>query len=63
MDEVGRVVLNVCNVVPAGVVIFFPSYEYESLVYDRWLKSGVVDKIACKKKVNGIPSPVILFTL
>ena len=32
MDELGRVVLNVCGAVPDGVVLFFPSYSYEETV-------------------------------
>ena len=51
MDEVGRVITNVCNIVPAGVVLFFPSYEYENLVYERWQKSGFFEKISRKKRV------------
>ena len=25
--------MNLVNVIPAGVVVFFPSYDYEELVY------------------------------
>ena len=48
----GRVVYNVCNVVPGGVVVFFPSYDYEKFVYSHWEKTGFIEKIASKKKVG-----------
>jgi chromosome transmission fidelity protein 1 len=36
IDELGRAVLNICSVVPDGVVIFFPSYLYLDTVVQRW---------------------------
>ena len=37
VDELGRVLLvNVCSVVPGGVVLFLPSYGYEAEVVRRW---------------------------
>ena len=30
LSELSRVLMNACNVIPGGVVVFFPSYEYES---------------------------------
>lgn len=37
MDELGRLLLNVCRVTPGGVVVFLPSYQYEetskSIIY------------------------------
>ncbi|XP_072040850.1 ATP-dependent DNA helicase DDX11-like [Amphiura filiformis] len=51
MDEVGRVLVNVSNVVPGGVVIFFPSYDYEKLIYSHWEKTGVIARLGMKKKV------------
>jgi len=36
IDELGRAVLNICSVVPDGVVIFFPSYLYLDTVVKRW---------------------------
>ena len=51
MDEVGRVLANVSNVVPGGVVVFFPSYDYEKLIYSHWEKTGVIRRLEAKKKV------------
>ncbi|KAK9511713.1 hypothetical protein O3M35_000321 [Rhynocoris fuscipes] len=51
INEIGRLLINVCNVVPSGVVCFFPSYEYEKEVYEYFDKNDVIKKISLKKKV------------
>uniref|UniRef100_A0A672VFZ4 ATP-dependent DNA helicase DDX11 n=1 Tax=Strigops habroptila TaxID=2489341 RepID=A0A672VFZ4_STRHB len=51
MDETGRILCNLCNVVPGGVVCFFPSYEYEKQVYAHWEKTGLLTRLAAKKKI------------
>ncbi|XP_012945666.1 ATP-dependent DNA helicase DDX11 [Aplysia californica] len=51
LDELGRVLVNLCAVVPGGLVCFFPSYEYEARVYQHWEKTSVLDKIQAKKRV------------
>ncbi|XP_028665116.1 ATP-dependent DNA helicase DDX11 isoform X1 [Erpetoichthys calabaricus] len=51
MDETGRILSNLCNVVPGGLVCFFPSYEYEKCVYTHWEKNGIHDRLAAKKKI------------
>ncbi|XP_032602301.3 ATP-dependent DNA helicase DDX11 isoform X3 [Taeniopygia guttata] len=51
MDETGRILYNLCNVIPGGVVCFFPSYEYEKQVYGHWEKTGLLSRLASKKKV------------
>lgn len=51
MDETGRILCNLCNVVPGGVVCFFPSYEYEKQIYAHWEKTGLLTRLAVKKKV------------
>ncbi|KAH9519884.1 DEAD H (Asp-Glu-Ala-Asp His) box helicase 11 [Bulinus truncatus] len=66
IEELGRVLTNVCNVVPGGVVCFFPSYDYENFVYTNWEKNGVIAKIEAKKKVfrepkkSGVVEQVLL---
>ena len=30
LSELSRVLINACNVIPGGVVVFFPSYDYEA---------------------------------
>ncbi|XP_064609498.1 ATP-dependent DNA helicase DDX11-like [Liolophura sinensis] len=55
LDDLGRLMVNVCNVVPGGVVVFFPSYEYQRLVHTHWLSTGFLRKINLKKKVYQEP--------
>ncbi|XP_049580009.1 ATP-dependent DNA helicase DDX11 [Syngnathus scovelli] len=51
MDETGRILSNICNVVPGGVVCFFPSYEYSKRIVDHWESAGVLTRLANKKKI------------
>lgn len=51
MNELGQVLNNVCNIVPAGVVCFYPSYEYEQRTFEHFEKSGLIETLAKKKKV------------
>lgn len=52
MEETGRILCNLCTVVPGGVVCFFPSYEYQRQVYAHWDKSGLLARLAVRKKVS-----------
>ncbi|KAH8819716.1 helicase C-terminal domain-containing protein [Xylogone sp. PMI_703] len=36
LDELGRALLNICSIVPDGVVVFFPSYGYLETAARRW---------------------------
>ncbi|XP_045685142.1 putative ATP-dependent RNA helicase DDX11-like protein 8 isoform X2 [Phyllostomus hastatus] len=51
MDETGRILCNLCNVVPGGVICFFPSYEYQRQVHAHWDKSGLLARLAVRKKI------------
>ncbi|XP_038055247.1 ATP-dependent DNA helicase DDX11-like [Patiria miniata] len=51
MDEVGRVLANVSNVVPGGVVCFLPSYDYEKRLYNHWEGTGLIKRIELRKRV------------
>ncbi|XP_019320423.2 ATP-dependent DNA helicase DDX11 isoform X2 [Panthera pardus] len=51
MDETGRILYNLCNVVPGGLVCFFPSYEYQRQVHAHWDKSGLLARLAVRKKI------------
>ncbi|XP_032205039.1 putative ATP-dependent RNA helicase DDX11-like protein 8 isoform X4 [Mustela erminea] len=51
MEETGRILCNLCTVVPGGVVCFFPSYEYQRQVYAHWNKSGLLARLAVRKKI------------
>ena len=49
--ELGRMIINLINVLPDGIVCFFPSYEYEGFVYELWKDNDVIRKFENKKKV------------
>ncbi|CZT50071.1 related to ATP-dependent RNA helicase CHL1 [Rhynchosporium secalis] len=36
IDDFGRALLNICSVVPDGVVVFFPSYTSLASIVERW---------------------------
>uniref|UniRef100_A0A7N6AYL9 Helicase ATP-binding domain-containing protein n=1 Tax=Anabas testudineus TaxID=64144 RepID=A0A7N6AYL9_ANATE len=51
MDETGRILSNICNVVPGGVVCFFPSYDYSRRIIAHWEASGALSRLSNKKKI------------
>ncbi|KAE8740581.1 hypothetical protein FOCC_FOCC013914 [Frankliniella occidentalis] len=51
VNEMGRLLTNICNFIPAGIVCFFPSYDYEKYVIDHFEKTGVISQIESKKKI------------
>ncbi|CAG4917144.1 unnamed protein product [Colias eurytheme] len=51
LDEVGRILRNICSIVPGGVVCFLPSYSYEQVVYEHMKNTNVIDAISKKKTV------------
>ena len=55
IDELGRAILNMCNVVPSGFVVFLPSYKYESQVFQRWRATGILSQLDSKKHVHREP--------
>jgi chromosome transmission fidelity protein 1 len=42
-------------VVPKGLVVFLPSYNYESTIFIRWRATGVLKEIARKKSIHREP--------
>ena len=44
--------VHLCNLVPGGVICFFPSYEYQHQVHAHWDKSGLLARLAVRKKVS-----------
>ncbi|KAL0354681.1 UNVERIFIED_CONTAM: ATP-dependent DNA helicase DDX11 [Sesamum radiatum] len=51
IEELGLLLSNLVTVVPEGVVVFFSSFDYESLVYDAWKASGILLRIMKKKRI------------
>ncbi|KAK4697690.1 chromosome transmission fidelity protein 1, partial [Phenoliferia sp. Uapishka_3] len=50
VDEVGIAIMNICAVIPKGVVVFLPSYAFLDQLQGRWEKTGLLEKLAKKKK-------------
>ncbi|TKY64491.1 ATP-dependent RNA helicase DDX11 [Spatholobus suberectus] len=51
MRELGLLLCNLVTVVPEGIVVFFPSFDYESRVYENWEASGILERITKRKRV------------
>lgn len=51
MSQLGLALVNICTVVPDGVVAFFPSYGYLDEVVQAWQSSPVWERLAAKKAV------------
>lgn len=54
-DELGLAVLNLIQVVPGGVILFFPSYSYEQHLVQRWRQTGLLEKLRLIKHVHREP--------
>ena len=50
--ELGRLLINIANIISGGIVCFLASYDYESFVYDLWKREGVIEKLEVRKKVR-----------
>ncbi|XP_036930136.1 Fanconi anemia group J protein isoform X4 [Acanthopagrus latus] len=48
-DEVGDLLLHVCQVVAKGVLCFLPSYKMLDKLRDRWSKTGLWEKLEQQK--------------
>ncbi|XP_058793640.1 ATP-dependent DNA helicase DDX11 [Phymastichus coffea] len=51
LNELGRTLVNLCNIVPAGIVVFLPSYGYEELLFKHLDSTEVLAKIRKKKSI------------
>jgi chromosome transmission fidelity protein 1 len=51
IGDLGRALINVSNVTPGGIVVFFPSFSYCEEVMTAWSKDGVMDRLKKKKDV------------
>jgi len=51
MTELGQILLNLINVIVAGVVVFFPSYTFLRSAKAVWEKVGSLDRFLMKREV------------
>jgi len=54
-DELGRTLVNLVNVVPAGLVVFLPSYSYEAHLMRRWGQTKILEEAKKRKRVYREP--------
>ncbi|KAG5319462.1 FANCJ protein, partial [Pseudoatta argentina] len=50
-DELGNLVLQVCDAVPFGVLCFFSSYKAMNTIHNRWRNNGIWDKLSNLKTI------------
>ncbi|XP_035010629.1 Fanconi anemia group J protein isoform X2 [Hippoglossus stenolepis] len=50
-DEVGALLLHVCQVMAKGVLCFLPSYKMLDKLRDRWINTGLWEKLQQQKTV------------
>lgn len=51
MSDLGMVLFNLAQVVPDGMVVFFPSYSFLGAVQSSLKASGMWDKLSARKPV------------
>ena len=51
LDDLARLLTNVCSAVPGGVVVFFPSFSYADQAHARWAATGALRALGAKKRV------------
>ncbi|MCO5590825.1 hypothetical protein L7F22_044800 [Adiantum nelumboides] len=63
IEELGRLLFNLCCIVPEGVVVFLPSFEYEQQLYSAWKGTGIIDKLQKRKALFREPRDAALAEL
>lgn len=46
MRNYGNLLIELCGIVPDGIVCFFPSYKYMEDVILQWNHMGILDQIS-----------------
>lgn len=54
-NELGRTLLQISETVPNGVVVFLPSYSYETFLIRHWKTSGLWNRIQAMKAIHREP--------
>lgn len=56
LDELGNALSNYCNIVPHGIIVFFPSYGSLSCALLHWKKTSLLDRLTKRKRVFQEPA-------
>ncbi|KAM7541389.1 hypothetical protein Aperf_G00000037787 [Anoplocephala perfoliata] len=51
INECGEFLIEICKVIPGGVALFFPSFDYLSVVWNRWKSTGLFSRLQMVKNV------------
>jgi chromosome transmission fidelity protein 1 len=51
MDEIGRLLCNLGNIVPHGLIAFLPSFSQMEALINRWKSTGAFAQMGAKKKI------------
>lgn len=54
LDQLGKTLVNLCNIIPAGLVVFVPSYAFLDKLMARWKDAAsgrVLQRLSAKKKI------------
>ncbi len=54
-DDLGESIIKLSKVTPNGMVVFFPSYSYETFVVNRWKNTRAFEKIKEEKRLYREP--------
>lgn len=56
LDELGNALSNYSNIIPHGMVVFFPSYGSLNSTFAHWKKTGILERIGKRKRVFQEPT-------
>ncbi|XP_065663878.1 Fanconi anemia group J protein homolog isoform X6 [Hydra vulgaris] len=54
-DDIGNILLHICEAIPRGILCFFPSYHMMEKLHKRWEATGLLDKMSTFKVVFSEP--------
>lgn len=51
IKEIGLLLVNLVQSIPKGIVIFFPSYDYQEYLFNQWATSGIYRMLEKQKRI------------
>ncbi|VDM31896.1 unnamed protein product [Hydatigera taeniaeformis] len=59
IDECGEFVIEICTMIPGGVAVFFQSFDYLSVVWNRWKETGLLGRLQSTKALFKEPRAAV----